>query len=256
MLWNSPPKFSTLCQNEIHLWLVSLVQPQQEIAKFWQTLNAEERQRADRLVMKQHRERFITAHGVLRQLLANYLSYPAHEIKFVSGPFGKIAIDPLIITNNGIKFNLSHANEYAMFAFLSDRDLGVDIEYMRVNLEVEEIAQRFFSPTESVALMSLPKEERTQAFFNCWTRKEAFIKAIGRGLYYPLHEFDVDVKTIGETKVDLNIRDQELQDKTWSLFSLETIAGYAAALVVEGELEQGKILKFNFANIYQQKTST
>jgi 4'-phosphopantetheinyl transferase len=244
MFWQSPDKFPILRQNEVHLWLASLARSQQEIATFWETLNAEERQRAKRFVMPQHRERFIVARGMLRQLLANYLNYPAPQIKFSQGTYGKISLHQLLMPTAKIKFNLSHANNYALFAFAIDRDLGVDIEYMRADIEMEDIAQRFFSPAEASALLSLPKEARSQAFFNCWTRKEAFIKALGKGLYYPLHEFDVDIKVNGETKVDLSIHDQALQDKNWSLFSLNTISNYAAALVVEGSVEQEKLIKY------------
>lgn len=247
MLWISPAHFPILRQDEVHLWLAFLPQPSQEIAKFWEILNAKERQRANRLIVKQHRERFVVARGMLRQLLANYLDYSADEIKFTQGAFGKLAID----SSSGnpkcagdIKFNLSHAGDYALFAFALHRDLGVDIELIRADLAVEEIAQRFFSPVETTELLSLSKEIRAQAFFNCWTRKEAFIKAIGQGLYYPLHEFNVDVKTSGDAQINLNICDQKLQDKKWSLFSLETVSGYTTALVVRGVMAQKKLFKF------------
>lgn len=245
MLWNSPSKFPILRHDDIHLWLAKLAQSAQETATFWGILNAEERQRADRLIIQRHRENFIVARGILRQLLSNYLNYPAREIKFTQGPFGKIEIHRLMPTPL-IKFNLSHTGEYALFAFSLDRDLGVDIEHIRADIEIKDIAQRFFSTVETKTLLSLPADMQTQAFFNCWTRKEAFIKAIGQGLYYPLHEFDVDAKTNGEIKVDLNIHDKSLQNKTWNLFSIETVADYAAALVVEGVIELEKILKFKY----------
>jgi 4'-phosphopantetheinyl transferase len=132
-----------------------------------------------------------------------------------------------------LRFNLSHAHERALYAFARGAEIGVDVEYVRQDFACEEIARRFFSPREVADFCSLPKSQRALAFFHCWTRKEAYVKAIGEGLSMPLNEFDVSLLP-GQPAALLRNSRQPGEVRRWSMQALDVASGYAAALAVEG----------------------
>ena len=133
----------------------------------------------------------------------------------------------------GLQFNLSHSAELALYAFTYQRQIGVDVEYMRPNIECDLLARSQFSPTEYTALQALPPLLQEKAFFLCWSRKESYIKAKGMGLSLPLDQFDVSLVP-GEPAQLLDSREEAQATTHWSLHSLEPGNDYAGALTVEG----------------------
>jgi 4'-phosphopantetheinyl transferase len=155
-------------------------------------LSADERSRAGRFAFERDRRRYIVARARLRQLLGERLGVAPESLQFVYNPHGK----PALARRPGqrdLRFNVAHCGEVAAYAFAGGREVGVDVEAVRELPDADDIAMRFFSRRERAAYMRLPAQERPQGFFNCWTRKEAFVKALGEGLSHPLEAFDVSL---------------------------------------------------------------
>jgi 4'-phosphopantetheinyl transferase len=198
----------------------------------WHTLSQDEQVRAGRFRARRDRERYIVAHGLLRAILGLYLKTRPEQIGLRSGPFGKPALCPEQ-SGAALRFNLSKSHGLSLFAFARGRELGVDLERIRPRLADGQVAGRFFSPREAALLQALPKEAQAEAFFNCWTRKEAYIKAKGAGLSLPLDQFEVSL-TPGGPAALLSARWDPQEAARWSLRALTPASGYAAALAVEG----------------------
>jgi 4'-phosphopantetheinyl transferase len=227
--------FSPACslrEDEVHVWQVRLGASSAQVSHLDQLLSNDEKQRVERFRHEQRRNEFIIGRGTLRVLLGSYLGVPAEELRFAYSAHGK----PGLAAPRGreVDFNVSHAEGLALFAFAVNRKIGVDIERVRQDIEVEEIARRFFSPAEQLALCNLPAQERPQAFFRCWTRKEAYIKARGEGLSHPLHQFDVSLAP-GESAALLSTRPDRVEAGRWLLHGLSVTSGYAAAVAVEAD---------------------
>ena len=206
---------------QAQIWLVDLQEMQPSV--YLQYLSAAEKNRANRFVAELHRDRFIVSHGVLRCLLAERLAVEPHTLEFKNNKYGKPFLE-----SNKLHFNLSHSQDLALYAFSCNGPVGVDIEFCREQVNWEELARRFFSECEQEQIFSLPATERKLAFFRCWSRKEAFIKAIGQGLSFPLHDFDVAV-TQQEKSLLLAVRNAEYSHNDWHLADLQVNAGYSAA---------------------------
>jgi 4'-phosphopantetheinyl transferase len=183
-------------------------------------LSAEERDRAARFHFDKHRRYFIAARGILRELLGRYLDKPPAAIEFSYNPYGKPAVE-------GIYFNLSHSDNMALYAVSRAREVGVDIERINPAFAEEQIPEQYFSPAEVKVLRALPKQRQTEAFFNCWTRKEAYVKARGLGLSLDLQSFDV---TLAPSEPAAFLRGAG----EWSIEALEIAPGFAAAIVASG----------------------
>jgi 4'-phosphopantetheinyl transferase len=195
-----------------------------------QTLSPDEAARAERFVFDRDRNHFIVGRGSLRAILGHYLNCKPQQVTFSYGPQNKPAVE---IPQSQLRFNLSHSGEAVLYAFTHHREIGVDIELLRPLDDMMQIAKRFFSPTEYTTLSALPIEEQPTAFFNCWTRKEAYIKAIGSGLSQPLDQFDVTL-TPGEPAKLLRVQNDPQALERWSLIELNPAPDYVAALMVEG----------------------
>lgn len=219
----------SLAADEVHLWQAAL--EERRVAIFEPFLSPDELARANRFRFTKDRNHFVVARGLLRNLLAAYLGVNSAEIRFSYGAQGK----PFLVLDNQteLNFNLSHSHGRAAFAFTRGRELGVDLEYVKDDFDDAEIAERFFSRNETLALRTVPKDLRKQAFFNCWTRKEAYIKARGEGLSMPLAEFDVSLKS-NEPAALLNNCREEREVSRWSMQAIAAPVGYVGALVVEG----------------------
>jgi 4'-phosphopantetheinyl transferase len=165
--------------------------------------------------------------------MASYVGLPAADLKFSYAAKGKPSLSDSGVEGGSIKFNLAHSQDAVIYAFTRGREIGVDVEFVREDLADDEIAERFFSPAEVEALRALPKEVRSKGFFNCWTRKEAYIKALGEGLSMPLNAFDVSLAP-GEPAALLRSREGPNDISRWSMYALPVKPGYIAALVVEG----------------------
>ena len=196
--------------------------------RYQKILSLDETLRADRYYFSRDRYAFVAARGALRELLGRYLAKPPSELAFDYGAYGKPSLrqdSPKLV----MQFNVSHSRGLALMAFSWGLRLGVDVESIRQDIASEEIAARFFSPKEVVELHSLPQAMRAEGFFLCWTRKEAYVKAIGSGLQISLKSFHVSL-TPSEPE-HLESADSE----GWTLRSLRPGDGFVGAVVAEGK---------------------
>jgi 4'-phosphopantetheinyl transferase len=223
--WSDPPKALSLAPGEVHVWRLALDQPETVLAEFRATLEEQELTRAGRFHFETHRNHFIVGRGGLRYVLAQYLDVKPEEFRFSYGTYGKPAL-----AEEWLRFNVSHSRGVALFAVAAGRELGVDVEHIRADFATEDIARRFFSRLEVATFNALPKTEQVAAFFRCWTRKEAYIKAIGRGLSEPLDAFDVTLAP-GQAAALLRAKEQDVS--RWSMFDIDVGSEYAGALLVE-----------------------
>ena len=220
---------------EIQLWHASPSITAFEPASAEKLLSADERTRMGRFHFDKDRSNFLFCRSMLRMLLASYLGVFPEELIFAYSAHGKPS---LVRSSVCLEFNMSHSNGDLLIATCLGRKIGVDIEWVRHDLDVHEIAQRFFSAAENKALHAMPNRSCYDTFFSCWTRKEAFVKARGEGLSCPLDSFDVSVET-GAGRVNLTTR-PGLEASRWELWSLNGPPGFAAAVAVEsGNGESG-----------------
>lgn len=224
--WRVPPGTLVLGVDDVHVWRATLDQPPPH---FLHNLAADEQAWAERFYFEKDREHFIVAHGVLRAILGRYLNRAPESLSFCYSAHGKPSL-----AGNAIRFNMSHSHGIALYAVTRGREVGIDIERIRSNVEVEEVAERFFSQREVAKLRTLPAGVQREAFFNCWTRKEAYIKARGEGLSLPLDQFDVSLAP-GEPVALLGTRPDPSEAARWSLRELPPTPGYVAALAVAGQ---------------------
>ncbi len=230
--WPSPPAAPRLARGQIHLWCADLDRPAAERARFEGVLSRAERERAERFRFERDRQRFVVRRGLLRQLLAAYLQVDPARVGIGYGSHGK----PELVPPSGrgsLRFNLSDSGPVALYAFALGQEVGVDVEELRVVPEADQIGRRFFSPAECAELADVAAEQRNEAFLLCWTRKEAFLKAGGEGLFCPLDSFDVTLRP-GAPAAVLNVRGGGPGAASWSLHHLEPCAGYVGALAVLG----------------------
>jgi len=193
------------------------------------TLSADETDRAARFHFEADRNRYVAAHGVVRDILAHYLNCDPAELIFSVNQYGKPALE-----DHKLEFNLSHSKDFALVAVTQGRNVGVDVERIRQGISSHVIAQQYFSKSEIAELQSLPIEQRVPAFFTCWTRKEAYIKAQGLGLSLPLESFDVSLSP-NEPAILRATRPDEKEAARWTLLSLNVAQEYAGALAAEGK---------------------
>lgn len=231
-VWRSAPEEFVLTDTDVHVWQTVLDRPQPFIDRLLPTLSAQEQERADRFHFERDRRRFVVARGVLRALIGRYLHLPAATVQFEYSEHGKPALAS-VMNQPDFQFNVSHSRVLALFAFTRGRQIGVDVEFIRPVEDADDIAARFFSARESEVFRQLPVRQKQAAFFDCWTRKEAFIKAVGEGLSHPLDQFDVAFAP-GQAARLLYVAGGENEADRWRLQALYPAPGYAAALVVEG----------------------
>ena len=193
-------------------------------------LSEDERQRAGRFAFERDWRRYIVARGRLRQLLAERLGIAPHAVEFAYGRRGRPALAPAL--DRGLCFNVAHSGEIALYVFARHRAVGVDVEAVRGLPDADAIAARFFSRREYEDYSALAPVYRRRAFFSCWTRKEAYIKALGDGLYHPLDAFDVTLAP-GEPARIRRVADAPGETCGWEIESFVPAPGYVAAVVVE-----------------------
>lgn len=224
----------TLGPGEVHVWHASL-ESDDDARRLEPLLSRDEIQRANRFRFAQHRRRFVIARGRLRQLLEKYLQSDARGFAFVYSAEGKPSLD--VRHQTDLRFNVSHSGEIAAVGFTLGRNLGIDVELIRRDVDVDEIPQRFFSCTEQEWMSSLQGEAKFLGFFNCWTRKEAYVKAVGTGLSLPLRDFDVSLMP-GEPARLLATRPDPSVASRWDMASLDFGSEYAGTVVVEGIIKK------------------
>ncbi len=232
-----------ILEDEVHVWCSFLHPTVSQLDRMRNFLFSREAERAEQFYFQNDRECYIATHGILRELLGRYTGKHPAGLCFKQDAYGKpfLAFDDSCA---GISFNLSHSYDAAVFAFTVKRQIGIDVdEYMRPVVANEGITEYFFSPREFAQLRKLNPKLQTRTFFNCWTRKEAFIKTKGEGMSIPLNQFDVSLLP-GKPAFLLRTEWDANEAKKWSLLDLYIGNGYASALAVEGHNWTLKCLEY------------
>ena len=227
VVWSPPPVNFNLSPDEVHVWRASLAPDKEVLERLEALLAPQERLRANQFAFATDRGRFIAGRGILRQLLGAYFGQPPEELILEYGLHGK----PVLRTKAAywwMRFNLSHAQNVALYAFARGRELGIDLEKIQPEFPGHEVAEHFFSAGELSELRDLPAEMWTQGFFTCWTSKEAYLKACGYGLTLPLNSFDTS--SVPGFPRELRSADH----RKWKLYPFEPAPGFVAAVVAEG----------------------
>ncbi len=222
---------SEIAIDEVEIAVAGLQVEPESVRASAALLSDAERQRASRFAFDRDRRRFTVAQARLRQLLAERLGVRPEAIELTQGVHGK----PTLARRCGypdLRFNVSHCGDLAVYAFARGREIGIDVEAVRALCDADEIAARFFSRRENEAYLSLDPDDRPLGFFNCWTRKEAFIKALGEGLSHPLDRFDVSLAPSEEAEI-LRVDDRPGDECGWCLQSFFPAPGFVASVVVE-----------------------
>jgi len=231
VVWRHPEGRLRLSADDVHVWVADLDLARSRDPALDSTLSPEELLRGERFRRPRDRARFVASRGVLRRLLAGYLALPAHALRFTSGPHGKPALSE---KSNALdlRFNASRRGEVALYAFALGREVGVDVERVDTGFATREVAERFFSVSEVETLRRLSDEEQIEAFFNCWTRKEAYLKAVGTGLSTELDSFDVSLAP-GAPAALLRAAGGHAETARWTLHALRPNPGSVGALAFE-----------------------
>jgi 4'-phosphopantetheinyl transferase len=206
--------------------------PASRIQALRHILAADELSKARRFFFPKDRQHFILARGLLRTILGRYLDMEPSQLRFCYDDYGKPSLVPSS-DQEALNFSLSHSDGLALYAITRDREIGIDVERVCPIPEAAQIAERFFSAHENAVFRTLDARLKQEAFFTCWTRKEAYVKARGKGLSLPLDQLDVSLIP-GEPAMLLNIRGAPREAARWSLCELTPGPGYVAALAVEG----------------------
>jgi 4'-phosphopantetheinyl transferase len=238
--WQANSGGVVLTEKSVAVWRVSLDPGGALLEKLKAHLSADEHERAGRFYFENLRRRFVVARGALRVLLGQFSDSPPGNIDFDYAQHGKP-----YLAGSRLRFNLSHAHELALIAVALDREVGVDIEHVRPLEDAEAIARRFFSSAEVEQYLALPEMEQPRAFFNCWTRKEAYIKAIGDGLTFPLDQFEVSLAP-GEAAILRAVYPQPEEVQRWKLADLEPGEAYIGAVIAEGQEWELRLYEFDF----------
>ena len=225
-----------LKEGEVHIWRVFLDWSIEEMKRGLINLSTEEKAHMRRLVNKWHRRCYATSHIALHAILTLYLPAPG-TLRFRYNDHGK----PYLINNSYLYFNLSNSHKVALYAITLSREVGVDIELMRHNIRVRDIAERFFSFEEIIACTyrGLSKNQYVEGFYRIWTLKEAYIKVIGQGLSFGLHRFTTNIN-VDNVKMDglLTVDEDPNLAKQWTLCSIPSAPGYIAALATKGPIKK------------------
>jgi 4'-phosphopantetheinyl transferase len=231
--WKQPDGAPVLLSGEIHVWLASLDWSPQGVDQIRRFLSEDEQKRSQSFYFPKDARHYTVARGLLRVILGNYIGVKPDMIEFCYNRYGKPTLEKTF-AGDQIRFNVSHSHGKALIAVSQYRSLGVDIEFIRPNPERLKIADRFFSEREAALLRTLPKRQQEEGFYLCWTRKEAYIKAAGKGLSIPLDQFDVSLEPGNQAALLRNDLDPA-ETARWLFYSLPPTPGWALALVAEGE---------------------
>jgi 4'-phosphopantetheinyl transferase len=229
-----PRQILNLKRGEVHLWWVNLGKEIFRVDGYYQILSIDEKNRAARYAFQQHRDNFIARRGMLRMILSRYLGIHAKYLRFKYNQFGRPSLD-LPVQNTSLFFNSSHSNSFSLYAITSDREVGIDIEFLNNSFSYEGIIHQVLSPKERQLFLTLHPNLRFKAFCESWTAKEAYLKAAGFGLSTPLNQVEVFFQP-NNPKIKLGNRSlTPNRNQVWSLRKLGPPPGYVAALAVEGD---------------------
>jgi 4'-phosphopantetheinyl transferase len=230
--WSDPPAAVSLVPGDLHVWCAPLDLRPVAVEELLSLLTDDERRRAARFGTERLRDRYVAGRGRLRAILARYLGVEPSELEFQYQDRGK----PMLATAwqpAGLHFNLSHSQGLALFA-VAVREVGIDVERVRPVANMARLVQRYFGTDEQDEWNHLPAEVQPAAFFCGWTRKEAWLKAVGSGLSYPLDQVQVSL-TPGTPARFLAIQGDPREAAAWWLDSFEPAAGYVAAVTLCGQ---------------------
>ena len=238
ILWNSRARQSLDCDT-IHIYKSNL-SPSIEEVKSWESiLSEDEILRASKFHFMKDKNRYIKARGVTRTIIGSYLEMDPKDVYFKYSPFGKPSIN-----GQHLHFNISHAQQYGLFAFSRTGDIGVDVELVKPEIDFDKLVSRFFSPSEAQVILGLDKNLKAEYFCKCWTRKESFIKAHGMGLSMPLDCFEVSI--LDKEKVLLKSLDWVGEShKNWNTMSFEIDTNVIGAFTYKGEQLAAKFIDFD-----------
>ena len=226
-IWKISPPELTLPPGMVHIWLADLNQSDACAAWLEQTLGSNERERANRFRFPHLRRNYVIRQGILRNLLGRYTGTDAAAINFSLGPAGK----PALTANPKLQFNMSQSQHLALYGFTLEHEIGVDIEFERPLDDLEVVARYYFAEEEITSLFSLPPDQHITAFIKCWSRKEAFIKAVGQGLRYPLNAFAVTLAPDVPARL-LRVDAQPEAVNQWRYATFDMPGEFAAAAIV------------------------
>src|SRR5579863_8302317 len=212
-------------EREVHLWVIRLEASESAIERCRSWLAEHERERAARFHFERSRRAYVLGRGVLRAMIGAYTSARPESVQFCYGAKGK----PALADGAPLRFNVSNSADLAAYAFTNRCEIGVDVEHIRPMRDLESIARRFFAPEEVAELMDLGEEGRPSGFFNCWTRKEAYIKAVGDGLYVLLNTFRVTLRPGVAARIT-HLGASEEAARGWTLDAFDPAPGYAGAI--------------------------
>ena len=229
--WHPPPSTLVIHDEEVHVWRARLYYQPSGLQYFETLLSRDEISRARRFRFPIHRNSFVSCRGILRLLLSRYLQTTPENINLELSEYGKPFLAQHHATN--IRFNLSHSDDLALFALTRGRSIGVDLECIKPAIVEDSVPEQFFSPREVAVLRKIPRQHQPAAFFECWVRKEAYVKARGMGLSLALDSFEVSLGADEPARLLSTFPDPQDAER-WTIQSLSPAPGYAAALVVEG----------------------
>lgn len=219
-----------LAVNDVHIWYLDLNLYLDKLEKFKTILSQEELTKAFKFKFEKHQNRFIITRANLRLILSKYINIKPENIEFIYSEKGKPSLAQNY-NNVGIEFNLSHSGELALYAVTKDKKIGIDVEKIRTNCDVESIAKRFFCESEYQFISRLPEKEKEKAFYQLWTGKEAYLKATGEGLGGGLDTIELDLES-KEIKI-AKIKGEEKNVNNWYLYELKMPENYLGSLAVE-----------------------
>jgi 4'-phosphopantetheinyl transferase len=233
--WPQPANAVALVPGEVHVWRASLALSDSQEAQRSACLSADERGRASRFLSAPARTQFIAARSALRAILARYLNRDPGEISFRLGPIGKPALAD--VGSSSVFFNLSHSHQLALVAVTRCGEIGVDVEFVREMASRDQLAERFFHPNEVEVLRELRADQRAEGFFNAWTRKEAFLKATGKGISYGIDRVEVTLAP-GLNPSVVAVDGNRDVAAAWSLAALTPAPGYVGAVAMAERWER------------------
>lgn len=230
--WTTCPAHLTLSEDEVHVWRASLDMSSEDLLQLENILSVEEKMRVQRFYHVQEWHRWVASRGMLKVLLGYYRQIDPRMVQFNYGPHGKPHLHSCT-REMDLQFNLSHSANMILYSFARHRRLGIDVEQVALNMPYERIVQRYFSAYEQQFLASLPEASRPRAFFRCWTWKEAYSKACGRGISLVLNPLCAAVRP-GEPAVLLPERESTQEVSSLLLQELDPGEEFVGTIAVEG----------------------
>lgn len=233
LVWCSPPAKLALANNEIHVWRAKLDRFEPVVNKFFSILSPDEKERASRFQFYRDKKRFIACRAILRTILSRYSGAEPRCLEFEYGRHGKPELKKPMGIEAALRFSLSRSHNLALFAVTVNQEIGIDAEYLRPVSDRDEIVERYFTAGERIIYGCLAPSKKLEAFFNGWTRKEAYLKAIRVGLSQPLNAVEVSLEP-GKPARPLRIEGNPQEAAGWSLYELKLGEDYVGALAAKG----------------------